>query len=116
MRRWVAAIALAATVVIGMPAVAHADEAECEGTYFATAGRELFEPERRYIPPPLRDQGWDCASRIAGDSGATIESAYQLVWVDIPWDRFVAIVRSFEQSEWVADGRGLITAYDFAAR
>ena len=115
MRRWVAAIALALTAVIGMPSVAHADEAECAGSSYAEGGYELFRTDPSYVPPPLRPFTPDCASRFVGSAfndDSTTSFNYYLVWVDIPWSEFVAIVRSFEQSEWAEPG--LITRYDFA--
>lgn len=115
MRRWVAAIALALTAVIGMPSVAHADEAECAGSSYAEGGYELFRTDPSYVPPPLHPFTPDCASRFVGSAfndDSTTGFNYYLVWVDIPWSEFVAIVRSFEQSEWAEPG--LITRYDFA--
>src|SRR5690242_17940485 len=98
-----------------MPAVAaQAGAEECADTYYATSGRELFEPSREWVPEPLRGTGWDCASRIHRDSGDPLAATYTLIWVDISWQQFVAVVRSFEDSEWVIDDDGLITGYDLA--
>lgn len=113
MQRWLASVILAVVAVLGMPATAaFAGPEKCADTYFDSAGRELFQVETRWLPKPLRGTGWDCASRIIGDEGDSIQSAYSLVWVDIPWDRFVAIVRAFEDSEW--QDPGMITNYDLA--
>jgi hypothetical protein len=88
---------------VAAPVAASADEAECASTYLATSGRELFPIEQRYLPPPLRAFPADCASRVESrqfdaGNGAFIE--YDLLYVDITFDEFVAIVRSFENAGW----------------
>jgi hypothetical protein len=94
------------------PLAANADAVECEGTYFATSGRELFALEQQYIPPPLRPFTPDCASRIAGESfddQVGISFAYNLVWIDVDFSEVVSIMRSFESAGW---GEGLISMVD----
>jgi|GEM_PF-1538993 Kef-type K+ transport systems, membrane components len=117
MTRWMSRILLPllalGALVLGVPTPAHAAPEDCLETYYATGGRELFEPQQQYLPPPLRGSGWDCASRVADAAGGPVEATYVLVWVDIPWDRFVGIIRAFEDSEWVLGDAGLITAFDY---
>lgn len=114
MKRWVAAVALAALSVIGMPAVAaSADVDACDDSSFAHgAGYEIFDVESRFLPPPLRGSGWDCAVRLADrpfDEHLTPEGGYLrsvqfvLIYADMTYDRMVGFYRDWE-SQGYADG------------
>jgi len=101
-------------LVLGMSGPAFAGLDDCAGTHYANAGRELFEPDVRYIPAPLRAFPAECASRIAGESfddGAGISVAYNLIYSDISWDEFTRIVRSFEAAGY-ATSAGSVTTID----
>lgn len=95
-------------------ASASAAESDCADTYYAQSGFELFTPEARFVPPPLRGTGWDCASRDADrpfgfDTGSAVE--YTLVYADVDFDTVVRIARAFEQQGWL-DGYAAITSID----
>jgi hypothetical protein len=102
---FVAALGAASGVVLGTAAPASAAEADCEATYLATSGRELFTVGTANVPPPLRAFSWDCASRTVsttGDSGAPgLVPAYVLVYTDADITTVVGILRSFEQAGWI---------------
>jgi hypothetical protein len=103
-RRALIALALAAAAVLGIAAPASADRADCEPTYLASAGRELFDVEPRYVPPPLRVFAWDCASRIVDepwDDGTGISVAYLLFDTDADFTAFAEIIGSFERGGWI---------------
>ena len=114
MRRWVAATVLAVLSVVGMPAVAHADEADCAGNGYTEGSYEYFEPDRRFVPPPLRGATpWDCAIR-AGDAvfdetldsqGGYIRSVqYLLLYVDLTFDELVTVFRALEDAGYMEPG------------
>jgi hypothetical protein len=101
--RAIVSVLLAALAVVALPTAAAADEAECAGTYLASGGRELFDLEQRYLPPPLRAFPADCASRVEGrpfDDGSDAFITYDLLYVDVAFDEFVAIMRSFQNAGW----------------
>ncbi|MEO8261099.1 MAG: hypothetical protein ABI566_00905 [Pseudolysinimonas sp.] len=107
LRGMLAVAIVAGGLVFGMPGPASADPGDCGGSHYENAGRELFEPDVRYIPAPLRAFPADCASRIEGESfddGAGISVAYNLVYTDITWDEFTRIVRSFEAAGYATNG------------
>ncbi len=111
--RLVLALALIA-ISLSIASPAFADERSCEGTSFAQGGYELFTPELRYVPPPLRAVAWDCASRVADrpfgfDTGSSVQ--YLLVYTDIDFDVVVTIARSFEQQGWL-EGYAAVTSID----
>ncbi len=99
----VVALGAASGIALGAAAPASAAEADCETTYLASSGRELFTVDTRNVPPPLRAFPWDCASRPAsGDSGGTdLVPAYVLVYTDADIALVVGILRSFEQAGWI---------------
>jgi hypothetical protein len=115
-KRWVAAVVLAALSILGMPSVAaHADEADCAEGYYGTTpqnGYEFFEVDLRLVPPPMRSQPWDCAVRVAsrtfdetvGPGGRYVTSIqYFLLYVDMTYDELIEYHRAWERSGW-ADG------------
>lgn len=113
MKRWVAAAVLAAMWVLGVPSIAHADAADCADVSYANStGYEIFEPDRRFLPPPVRGGGWDCAIRLADDAwpeDLTPDGRYQesiryvLVYVDMTYEELVDFYRAWEASGY-ADG------------
>jgi hypothetical protein len=113
--RGMLAVVLATAALVGGGAgAASAATGDCADTHYANSGRILFDPDPRYIPPPLRAFPADCASRIEAtpfDDGTGIGVAYELVYTDARWDELVAIVRSFENAGF-GGGTGLITSID----
>lgn len=114
MKRWVAAVVLAVLSVIGMPAVAaQADEADCADISYANnSGYEMFVPDSRFLPPPMRSGGWDCAVRVVSrpfneevlPGGRYAQSIqYVLIYVDMTFDQLVDFYRGWERSGY-ADG------------
>lgn len=106
-----AAIALAATVVIGMPSVAHADEAECDDSPYLDSF-EVFSPDARFLPPSLHASGFDCALRVPGrefDETVLPDGRYAtainfiLFYVDYDFDQLVGFFRDFERSGYMGD-------------
>lgn len=109
-----AALTLAALVITATPLTAHADAADCEPTYLARDGRELFTLQTKYIPPPLRAFPADCASRLVAepfDDGEGISVSYALLYTDVEFETVLAILDSFERAGWI-DG-GAVGALDF---
>lgn len=109
-----AAIALAAVVITASPIAAHADAADCEPTYLARDGRELFTLETKYIPPPLRAFPADCASRLIAepfDDGEGISVSYALLYTDVEFETVLDILESFERAGWIVGGA--VDAVDF---
>lgn len=99
---------------LGVASPAAADQSACNGTYYDQGGFELFTPELRYVPPPLRVAAWDCASRLADrpfgfDTGTAVE--YTLVYTDVDFDVVVRMARAFEQAGWLK-GYAAITSID----
>jgi hypothetical protein len=110
-KRWVAAVVLAALSILGMPSVAaHADEADCAEGYYGTSpqnGYEFFEVDIRLVPPPMRSQPWDCAVRVASRTfdetvapgGRYVTSIqYFLLYVDMTYDDMIEYHRAWERS------------------
>ena len=98
----VAAILVGLSLVIAAPAAA--DEADCAPTYLANSGRELFEIDDVYLPPALRGFPADCASRISDepfDDGTGISFAYVLLYTDVDFAEYTAILRAFERDGWI---------------
>jgi hypothetical protein len=113
-KRRIAALLLAVAALTGMPALAaQADESDCADVSYAnSAGYEMFEPEARLVPPPMRGSGWDCAVRLAdrvfdeqvdGDGRYLRSIQYVLVYVDMTYDQLVDFYRDWEASGY-ADG------------
>lgn len=106
MRRWVAAVVLAAVSVLGMPAAAAvADEADCAESQYSTGGWELFDVDRRFVPPPMRGTAWDCAVRIADrefeetllpGGGYARSIQYTILYVDFTFEQLVDFYRAWE--------------------
>ncbi len=97
-----AATLVALSLVIAAPATA--DEADCAPTYLAQSGRELFEIDDVYLPPPLRAFPADCASRISDepfDDSTGISFAYVLLYTDVDFAEYTAILRAFEREGWI---------------
>ena len=99
---------IVAAFVVGLSLLAvspaSADEADCAPTYLANSGRELFEIDDVYLPPPLRGFPADCASRISDepfDDGTGISFAYVLLYTDVDFDEYIAILRAFERDGWI---------------
>jgi hypothetical protein len=112
-KRWVAAVVLAALSIVGMPAVvAHADEADCAGNRYVGAGYEYFDVDRDWLPPPMRSSGWDCALKAENrdfDESLLPDGRYVsalnfiLYYVDVEFDEMVAFFRSFEESGFMGE-------------
>lgn len=111
MKRWVAAVVLAALSILGMPSVAaHADESDCAEGFYGTNpanGYEFFEIDMRLVPPPMRSQPWDCAVRVASRAfdetlapgGRYVTSIqYFLLYVDMTYDDMIEYHRAWERS------------------
>ena len=107
MKRWMAGLVIAVFAVLGMPTAASADRADCAGNGYTDGAYEYFEPERRFVPPPLRSIPWDCAIRPQGEvfvetldaDGGYLQSVqYTLFYVDFTLEDFVALLRAFEAS------------------
>jgi hypothetical protein len=121
MKRWVAAVVLAAVSILGMPAVvAHADEADCAESRYNGNGWEIFDVDRHLLPPPLRGADWDCAVRIAdrpfdetvGAHGDYLRSVqYTLLFIDFTFQDLVELHRGFERNGY-ADGRQINIVWD----
>ena len=114
MKRWSVALVLAAMSVIGLPAVAaHADEADCADVSYAnSSGYEMFTPDRRFVPPPMRGSAWDCAVRVESrafdeellpEGGYAQSIQYVLIYVDMTYAELVEFYREWERSGY-ADG------------
>ncbi|HEY8590473.1 MAG TPA: hypothetical protein VIL55_13100, partial [Naasia sp.] len=75
----------------------------CAGTYFAEGGRELFDVDEDYVPPPLRTFPWSCSSKVAGREWGDGErwAVYDLVWTDVEYRTVVDVLRSFEGQGWI---------------
>lgn len=112
MKRWVVAAVLAASIALGLPVAAHADEADCADVSYAnSAGYEIFQPDPRFVPPPMRASGWDCAVRLAdrefdeqldADGGYVRSIGYVLVYVDMTYDELIEFYRGWERSGYAA--------------
>ena len=100
--------------VIGMPSVAaHADVSDCaDSSYANSSGYEIFEPDRRFLPPPMRASGWDCAVRLASrefdervdaEGGYVTSIQFALLYVDMTYEDLVDFYRAWEASGY-ADG------------
>lgn len=91
------------SVALGPAPSAAASEADCQQTYLAHDGRELFTPDPQTVPPPLRGSGWDCVSRLAGGDSVVRGDTRQYVYafVDIEVATVVDILRSFERAGWI---------------
>lgn len=111
MTRWMARILLPFLAVggllLGMPAAAHADVEDCAENRYTPGPYEYFEPERRFVPPPLRSIPWDCAIRaednpfvetLDSDGGYVESVQYTLFYVDFTLEDFVGLMRAFEDS------------------
>ena len=111
-KRWVAAVVLAAIATIWMPAVAaQADQVDCADSLYGNNGYEFFEVEERFVPPPMRGTDWDCAVRVRDREfdetllpGGRYERsvAYILLYVDMGYEQLVELYRSFERRGYAA--------------
>jgi len=111
-KRWVAAVLLAAIGVLGLPVVAaQADQADCADSLYGNNGYEFFEVEQRYVPPPMRGTTWDCAVRVRDrefdetmlpDGGYRTSVSYILLYVDMSYEELVELYRSFERTGYAA--------------
>ncbi|WP_181408519.1 hypothetical protein, partial [Schumannella sp. 10F1B-5-1] len=78
-------------------------EAACADATLATGGYTVFPLETRFVPPPLRGTGWDCATRVAdrpfedGDQGI----AYILLWAGVDAARAIGILERFASAGWL---------------
>ena len=111
MKRWVAGLLLALVAVLGMPTVAHADEADCAESPYLDGAFETFDVDRMLLPPSMRGGGWDCALRVTGrefDETVLDDGRYAtainfiVLYVDMTYDEMVAYFRAFEQSGYMA--------------
>ena len=104
LRRTIAAVVALAGAVAGVlmiAAPAAADELACADSYRATGSYELFDVEERFVPPPLRGTGWDCASRtIDGEFSDEHPAQYTLAWVDITVDEALDVLARFQDAGW----------------
>jgi hypothetical protein len=97
--RAVLAVAIAG-LSIGVAAPALADEADCAGSRYTEGGYEIVEVPDRFMPPPLRGTGWDCAIHIADrplDDDWTTSNDFVLIYADITFDELVDIFRRYER-------------------
>jgi len=117
MTRWMTRILLPlvalGTLLVGLPAAAHADQAECADNRYTTGNYAYFEPERRFVPPPLRSIPWDCAvysldnefvEDLDGDGGYRESIQYLLFYVDFTLEDFVALMRAWEDAGFAERG------------
>lgn len=102
-----------AAILVGLSLIAvapaSADESDCEPTYFANSGRELFDIDDVYLPPALRGFPADCASRISDepfDDSTGISFAYTLLYADAEFAEYIAILRAFERDGWTVAASG----------
>lgn len=109
-----AAIALAAVTVLGMPTAASADQSDCDGNGYTGGSYEYVDVETRFVPPPLlRLERWDCAIR-AGDAvfdetldpegGYLVSVQYLLLYVDLTFDELVTMFRTLEDAGYMEPG------------
>ncbi|QEO10596.1 hypothetical protein [Protaetiibacter larvae] len=116
-RRIAAAIAVAVLAGAGLPlltagpaSAATADAAECAPSFLAQGGYTLFDIDTRFVPPPLRGTGWDCASRITdrplGD-GVT-SNQFTLLWVGISSEDAIRILERFETFGWTTGDETIV--------
>lgn len=120
MKRWVAAVVLAALSILGMPSVAaHADEADCAESPYGSGGWEFFDVDRRFVPPPMRGTAWDCAFRIADRDfdetllpGGRYERSiqYTILYVDMTFEQLVDFWRAWETSGYAQGNQITIVA------
>lgn len=106
--RAIVAVSLVALSMLGAASASALDRAgagaeECDGTFYATGGREVFDIEQRYLPAPLRSFPADCASRVVGDRFDGGPADYTLFYVDVPFDQVITMFQSLESAGW-ADG------------
>ncbi|MCC7128293.1 MAG: hypothetical protein IT192_05725 [Microbacteriaceae bacterium] len=80
-----------------------ASENDCESTYLARDGRELFTPNPQTVPPPLRGFSWDCVSRlnIGHEDRAGEPRTYIFAFLNSDIAAVVDLLRSFEQAGWI---------------
>ncbi len=100
------ALALLGVLVASAPASADdtPDPAACEGGYRTSGGYELIEVPERYVPPPLRGTGWDCAAHTTNwELGEHGEAQYLLYWIDIDAEEALDILARFEDAGWAED-------------
>ncbi len=112
-RRLLAATAVLLLSLGGLLAAAPAaaDEAECLGGYRTSGGYELIEVPERYVPPPLRGTGWDCAAHVADrplEEGSSIQ--YVLYWVDIDAASALDILERFERAGWTSGDESILAS------
>lgn len=102
------ALALAGALAVAAPAAADPDEpadpAACAGGYRTSGGYELVDVPEKYVPPPLRGTGWDCAAHVRDrELGATGDAQYLAYWIDIDVEEALDILERFEQAGWYDD-------------
>lgn len=122
MTRWVVALLLAVVTVVGVPAAASADEADCAGNGYTDGGYEYVDVDRRFVPPPMRALPWDCAIRPAGDvfdetllpdGGYARSVQYTAFYVGMTFEELVDFFRAWESSGY-ADGDEINVVRDAA--
>lgn len=108
------ALALAALLGASAPAAAvptepASDPAACAGASRTDGGYRLIEVPERFVPPPLRGSGWDCAGQIADRGFVDGESnAYVLYWVGVDADAALDILARFEDAGWTSGDEGTV--------
>ncbi|MEZ5190782.1 MAG: hypothetical protein R2717_08075 [Schumannella sp.] len=110
----IAGLMLPAAPALGAP-VASPDPSVCENTFYQSSARELFELTTPYTPPALRAFPPTCTSRLIAepfDDGQGASFSYSMVWYDIEWSEFVAIMRAMEDAGY--GDAGTISSIDLA--
>ncbi len=124
-----AALVTVTVMLLGVPAVASADESECLDTYLAEGSRELVQLDLAIVPPPLRGSGYDCASHLADRTLEWTEGTsvgYTLLYTDFGYGDFITLLDRFESAGWLGgnesvvvdlatDGSGLLTPDEASA-
>lgn len=106
--------ALVAPLLAAEPA--SADESDCAESHYASGSYELFDVEERFVPPPLRGSGWDCASRtIDREFDGTQVAQYSLMWVDIEPSEALDVLARFQTAGWIR-GDEMMRAENSAGR
>lgn len=104
LRALLALAILALPLAAATPAAALTAEAACDGSPISPQWsplNEYFRPDASVIPPALRSFDFTCASRTVGDEGgATINFAYDLLFLDFPLARLADLLASIEADGW----------------
>lgn len=81
-----------------------ASDLDCESTYLAMDGRQLFTPRPETVAPPLRGFNWDCVSRLAiGNEDHEGDSrTYVFAFFNADVTLVADIIRSFEDAGWIS--------------